>query len=196
MATTATSAMPAGAAGALARPGAAGESRRNFLAFAGWGTIGLIALQAAVAFLLFFWPRKLGVFGGKVSAGNANDYQTGDVKYFVDGKFYLVRLGPNDAGVTTDAGGFVALYQRCPHVGCTVPWRPEFEWPYEGQNVKGLFRCPCHGSTYLKTGQIIFGPAPRPMDLMKINLEGGRLVVDTGNIKKRPLHDPSQVVKA
>ena len=62
----------------------------------------------------------------------------GDVKYFVDGKFYLVRLEE----------GFIALYQKCVHLGCTVPWRPEFEWPYEGQTVKGLFRCPCHGSTF------------------------------------------------
>jgi cytochrome b6-f complex iron-sulfur subunit len=175
------------AAQAAARGGAApSATRRNFLAFAGWGTMLIISIQAAIAFIVFFWPRKLGTFGGPVSAGAPADFQVGDVKYFVEGKFYMSRLEE----------GFIALYQRCVHLGCTVPWRPEFEWPYQGQIVKGLFRCPCHGSTYLRNGQIIFGPAPRPLDYMQITLQGGRLVVNTGVIKKREHWEPSQAFQA
>lgn len=170
---------------AAAQAPAAGETRRAFLAWAGWGTMALVGLQATIAFLVFFWPRKLGTFGSKLSTGTPADYKVGDIKYFVDGKFYLSRLEE----------GFLALYQRCPHLGCTVPWRPEFEWPYQGQTVKGLFRCPCHGSTYLRNGQIIFGPAPRPMDIMRLSLEGGKLVVDTGSIRQREAFDPSQVFR-
>jgi cytochrome b6-f complex iron-sulfur subunit len=175
------------AAEAAARGGAApSATRRNFLAFAGWGTMLVIGLQAAIAFIVFFWPRKLGTFGGPVSAGAPSDFQVGDVKYFVEGKFYMSRVEE----------GFIALYQRCVHLGCTVPWRPEFEWPYQGQVIKGLFRCPCHGSTYLRNGQIIFGPAPRPLDYMQITLQGGRLVVNTGVIKKREHWEPSQAFQA
>lgn len=176
-------------------PAPAGETRRHILAFAGWSTIGLIALQGVVAFLFYFWPRKTGAFGTKLSVGSPEQYKPGEVKYFVEGKFYLVRLSPEDAGAGAGAGGFVALYQKCPHVGCTVPWRAEFQFPYQEQTVTGLFRCPCHGSTYLKNGQIIFGPAPRPMDLMKISLESGTLVVDSGRITKRTAYDPSQVFR-
>lgn len=167
---------------AAARGAVAAASRRNFLAWAGWGTMGLVALQSAVAFVFFFWPRKTGTFGSRVSVGNPADYKVGDVKYIVDGKFYLVRLQE----------GFMALYQKCPHLGCTVPWKPEFEL----QGHHGLFRCPCHGSTYLPNGQIIFGPAPRPMDYMAISVESGRLVVNTGSIKKRENWDPSQAFNA
>ncbi|MGH2352438.1 MAG: ubiquinol-cytochrome c reductase iron-sulfur subunit [Chloroflexota bacterium] len=173
------------AAAEAARGGAATETRRNILAFAGWGTIALITLQATVAFIVFFWPRKLGAFGGTISAGSPSDYEVGDVEYFVEGKFYLVRLQE----------GFMALYQKCVHLGCTVPWRPEFEWPHEGQVVRGLFRCPCHGSTYLPNGQIIYGPAPRPLDYMTISLQDETLIVNTGNIKKREQWDPSQAYK-
>src|SRR5688500_8062842 len=95
----------------------ASSTRRGLLAFIGWGTITLVTLQATVALLFLLWPRKTSSFGGKVSAGNPADYKVGDVKYFVEGKFYLSRVQE----------GFMALYQRCPHVGCTVPWRPEFE---------------------------------------------------------------------
>ncbi|MGI8424416.1 MAG: ubiquinol-cytochrome c reductase iron-sulfur subunit [Chloroflexota bacterium] len=164
----------------------ASTTRRGLLAFLGWSTMALVTLQAVVAFLFFFWPRKTSTFGGKVSAGSPADFKVGDVKYFVDGKFYLSRLQE----------GFMALYQKCPHVGCTVPWRPEFQLPEKAPGVKGLFRCPCHGSTYLPNGQIIFGPAPRPMDYMRITNEGGRLMVDTGKIQKRPSWDPAQAFKA
>ena len=185
------------AAEATARGGAGVDTRRGFLAFLGWGTIAVVGLQAAVAFLVYFWPRKLGTFGGKVSVGAPDQYKNGSVTYFVDGKFYLVRLADTDELVqgTNAAGGFLALYQKCVHLGCTVPWRPEFQWPFEGKTVTGLFKCPCHGSTYLKNGQIIFGPAPRPLDYMKITNDGGKLSVDTGTIKKRDKWDPSQVFK-
>ena len=172
------------AADAAIGPGAA-STRRGLLAFMGWSTIALVTLQAVVAFLFFFWPRKTSTFGSKVSAGNPADYKVGDVKYFVQGKFYLSRLQE----------GFIALYQKCPHVGCTVPWRPEFTHE-KAPGQTGLFRCPCHGSTYLPNGQIIFGPAPRPMDYMRITNEGGTLMVDTGKIQKRPAWEPSQAFKA
>ena len=62
--------------------------------------------------------------------------------------------------------------------------------------IKGLFRCPCHGSTYLRNGQIIFGPARRPLDYMQISLVDGQLVVNTGTIKKREHWEPEQAFKA
>ena len=175
----------AAADAALGTAGGGGTTRRGLLAFFGWSTIALVGLQALVAFLVFFWPRKTGTFGSKISVGSPGDFKVGDVKYFVDGKFYLTRVEE----------GFMALYQRCPHVGCTVPWRPEFTHD-KAPGVVGLFRCPCHGSTYLRNGQIIFGPAPRPMDYMRITNEGGRLVVDTSKIQKRPEWDPAQALKA
>jgi cytochrome b6-f complex iron-sulfur subunit len=183
------------AAEAAVRGAPGAETRRGFLAFLGWGTMALIGLQAAVAFIVFFWPRKTGTFGSQVSVGAADQFKEGEVRYFVDGKFYLVRLGPNDELVGDAAGGFLALYQKCVHLGCTVPWRPEFQFQFEGRTVTGLFRCPCHGSTYLKNGQIIFGPAPRPLDYMRINSSGGRLVVDTGTIRKRDRWEPAQALK-
>jgi cytochrome b6-f complex iron-sulfur subunit len=171
------------------------DTRRGLLAWAGWGAIGFVTLQAAVAFVVFFWPRRLGTFGSRVTVGPPESLKPGEVKYVVDGKFYLVRLAPEDVLAGPAAGEFLALYQKCPHLGCTVPWRPEFEWPFEGQTVQGLFRCPCHGSTYLKNGQIIYGPAPRPLDLMRISLEGGNLVVDTGTIRKRTRWEPEQALR-
>jgi cytochrome b6-f complex iron-sulfur subunit len=161
-------------------------TRRNVLAWSGWATLGVVALQAVVAFVVYFWPRKMGASGITVRAGSPTDYREGDVRYFADGRFYLVRL----------AEGFVALSQKCPHLGCAVPWRPEFEFSSPEITARGVFLCPCHGSTYLPNGQVIKGPAERSMDLMAIRLANGQLVVDTGTVKKRQAWHPRQAFVA
>ena len=65
--------------------------------------------------------------------------------------------------------GFVALYQKCPHLGCRVPWCKTSQW----------FECPCHGSQYNRVGEKKGGPAPRGMDRFVVTVEGGVVVVDT-----------------
>lgn len=158
------------------------ETRRGVLAASGWMLMALMGLQAAVAFVVYFWPRKTGAFGSVVSAGKVADYKVGDIKYFVEGKFYLVRLEE----------GFIALYQKCPHLGCVVPWQKDYVY----QDKTGWFRCPCHGSTYSMQGQIVFGPAPRPLDYMKIQIKGGSVQVNTGLIMKRDEWVATQAVPA
>ena len=65
--------------------------------------------------------------------------------------------------------GFVALYQKCPHLGCRVPWCQTSQW----------FECPCHGSKYNRVGEKKGGPAPRGMDRFSLEVSGGNIVVDT-----------------
>ena len=50
--------------------------------------------------------------------------------------------------------GIVALYQKCVHLGCKVPWCETSQW----------FECPCHGSKYNRVGEKQGGPAPRGLD--------------------------------
>ncbi len=96
-----------------------------------------------------------------------------------EGRFFLVNL---EAGVTPTGeeteGGLLALWQKCPHLGCTVPWNAGFSF----QGRTGWFRCPCHGSTYTREGGVlVFGPAPRSMDRFRLEVqEDGSVAVDTG----------------
>ena len=144
-------------------------SRRKLLRWVGWTGILLVLGQLAVSFLPFFWPRKVGAFGGRVLAGNVSDYDVGDVKKITEGKFFISRVPE----------GFLALWQRCPHLGCSVPW--DANGPsLDSIKPQGRFNCPCHGSQYDRYGQIIARPAPRPMDLFPISIENGRIYVQTG----------------
>jgi cytochrome b6-f complex iron-sulfur subunit len=150
-----------------------------------WGLFGsLLAMLAggSAAFLAFFYPKRTSPFGSKITVqGTLADYPLGTVERIREGKFYLAHVPE----------GLLALYWKCAHLGCTVPWKPEEEF----QGNVGVFHCPCHGSIYLRTGQNVAGPAPRPLDIMAIELTGGKIVVDTGKRTTRVQWEPSQATK-
>lgn len=166
--------------GAQASRPDADVSRRTFIRGSFLGGLGL-ALLGSVGFLVdFLYPRNVRGFGGPVPAGNVTEYAKGaDPRHFIEGQFYLVNLDPAETrmGGSGGASGLLALWHKCPHLGCTVPWRPEFA--FEGD--QGWYRCPCHGSTYTKAGVRVFGPAPRSMDTMQVTIDGaGNITVNTG----------------
>ncbi|MBZ0277624.1 MAG: Rieske 2Fe-2S domain-containing protein [Anaerolineae bacterium] len=137
-------------------------SRRDFLQIA-WAATGAAALVVGGgAALSFFAPRVVeGEFGGVFAVGAVDDFPVGSVTPVTSGRFYLVRQ--------TD-GGFLALYQKCTHLGCAVPWNPE----------AGRFICPCHASAFEMEGAVENPPAPRPLDRFPVTITDGVISVDTG----------------
>jgi cytochrome b6-f complex iron-sulfur subunit len=169
------------------RPGPAKDpttTRRWILRWGVIGALGAVTAWAGAAFAIFFWPTRVGAFGGRVIAGRPDTFEVGQPRYVRDGKFYLMRL----------PDGFLALYQKCTHLGCVVPWRPTD--PSEDDiDDQGRFNCPCHGSIFARFGVLQAGPAPRPMDIMSIDLVGENLVVNTGNITERSQFEPGQLFR-
>jgi Rieske Fe-S protein len=116
---------------------------------------------------------------GRVVAecGVGVDGAGGDVdveKLLHDGQIGLQRqVGGVEAGFES---GVVALYQKCPHLGCRVPNCVSSQW----------FECPCHGSQYNRVGEKRGGPAPRGMDRFAMSVTDGVLTVDTGTIVQGP----------
>jgi cytochrome b6-f complex iron-sulfur subunit len=82
----------------------------------------------------------------------------------------------------SDGTHWVALYQRCVHLGCTVPFR----------NDCFSFKCPCHGSHYNVDGEYLDGPAPRSLDRFQLSFNGEDIVVNTGvlNYPSNPVQHP------
>jgi cytochrome b6-f complex iron-sulfur subunit len=139
--------------------------------------IGLLG-QAGMALFNFLKPKiEAGAFGSKVVAGQLGEFQSGTVSHIPKGRFYVSRL---------DDGGFLALWQSCTHLGCTIPWI----------EASSRFNCPCHSSIFSPTGGIISGPAPRPMDMFPIEIVDGNLVVDTNSPIQRAEFNPDQVTYA
>ena len=134
--------------------------------------------------LAFLWPQPVGGFGGKVNVGKLDDIlaahrrQRGcrstcprrrDLHHAVPGRrarrrprrsYYAPRSSP------AWRPGIVALYQKCVHLGCRVPWCQTSQW----------FECPCHGSKYNRVGEKKGGPAPRGLDRFPVDVTGGKVI--------------------
>lgn len=155
-------------------------ARRSFLRTL-WIGLGIVAVAESVGLAVAFlrpWKPKPGAdaFGGVITAGPADQFQTGSVTAFRRGQFYLVRL---------EDGGFLALSRKCTHLGCTVNWRDDEQ----------QFVCPCHASVFDTTGSVLTAPAPRPLDMYEITIENRIIRVDTEKPLRRNLSDDTQVTR-
>jgi cytochrome b6-f complex iron-sulfur subunit len=153
-------------------------SRRDFLKM-GIGTLSALAvLEVGGASLLFMQPRHLeGGFGGIVNAGPTDSFPVGSVVEFPGGRFFLVR---------SHEGGFLAVYQRCTHLGCSVTWEAD----------KSRFFCPCHASSFDIHGDVENPPAPKALDTFPVTIEEGQVLVDTGQGQSRDSFSREQLVFA
>jgi cytochrome b6-f complex iron-sulfur subunit len=174
-------------------PEAIGVSRRQFFNRANVTLMSAgIGAFTAAGFVAFLWPFASGGFGGQVTVGKKDEIldsiRTGDGFFYASNARTWITEYPADAlpnarAVYDDniyAGmeqGLVALYQKCPHLGCRVPSCPSSGW----------FECPCHGSQYNRVGEKKGGPAPRGMDRFPFTIAGnGDVTVDTGTIVTGP----------
>ena len=182
--------------------------RRAF--FAALAALVAAGLAGAAAFL---WPNRRAV--REYDAGAADAFAVGDVRHVQVGAGGLspqpaagTRVGTGagteglrDFHLVRRADGFVAFWHSCTHVGCAVPFRPDFEFPVEGRAdriEKGLFRCPCHGSTFSRDeGQTVFGPASRPLDALPVRIERGRVLVTIreGAERRRVNDEPAPIAR-
>ncbi len=168
---------------------ALGETRRAFLNRA---TVTLMSASLggfAAALIAFLWKGAEGGFGSKINAGKIEDV-VAQIRA-ADGFLYLpearswITEYPKEAISKAEAAyggqgavfsgmnaGVVALYQKCPHLGCRVPECKTSQW----------IECPCHGSQYNRVGEKKGGPAPRGMDRFGVSVNNGMVIIDTGAV--------------
>jgi cytochrome b6-f complex iron-sulfur subunit len=139
-----------------------------------------------MAFGRFMYPRVLFEPNTIVKLGKPVDYQLNTVseKWIKDYRLWLLRFGD---------GTISALFAKCTHLGCTPRWL----------DAENKFKCPCHGSGFRGidrsqggpnwTGVNFEGPAPRPLERLKIGLaEDGQIVVDMGIVFRQEMDDPNK----
>ncbi len=177
-----------------------GVSRRQFFnrSIVLMMQIGLGGFGAAC--IAFLWPQLGGGFGSAFKVGLVTDLlaeirSNNGFLYKAEGRMWLTEypngaiekaraaysapeLAGMEAGHTLGLdGGIIALYQKCPHLGCRVPSCGTSQW----------FECPCHGSQYNRVGEKRGGPAPRGMDRFAMSIGAdGSLTVNTGAIVQGP----------
>lgn len=176
-------------------------SRRTFLRrsmLAVWGTSTVAAVAGALTML---YPSLSGAFGSEQIVGKRSEFVAAgpeELELEIKGVYhrpvartYIMHLSAETAfllsgntlseqleseWITHDDDGtyWIALYQKCVHLGCTVPFL----------NDCYSFKCPCHGSHYNSTGEFLEGPAPRSLDRFKLSFNGDDVIVNTGEINE------------
>lgn len=71
---------------------------------------------------------------------------------------FLVKHGESDVA---------AFDSRCTHLGCLVAWDPQAQ----------VFKCPCHGGVYERSGAVKDGPPHEPLVKIATRIEGDRVLV-------------------
>ena len=141
-------------------------TRRELLR-TGW-KIGGACLAVAAGWTLFESLRPLGSSGKGtvINLGDPANYPTGTATYVPEGRLFVANA----------SGHLFALSQKCPHLGCRVPFC----------DSSGHFECPCHGSRFDLGGEWFQGPAPRGMDRYDLSLVNGALIVNTSKLTPGP----------
>ena len=153
------------------------DNRRNFFVAAIFGLTGLITAALGVpaaAYLLL--PPRTRKDGRWVEAGDISGLQIGTPEEMVfrrtrvDG--WKVTSEKATAWVVKNGSDVVAFAPQCTHLGCAYHWEEQTK----------EFLCPCHTSTFSLDGQVLSGPAPRPLDRYEVKVDGNKLLV--GQIHK------------
>jgi len=100
----------------------------------------------------------------RISLATLSGLGAGEVREVKPGGGYpdllLLALAPG--------GAWHVVTAHCTHKGCVVDWNATAaEW-----------QCPCHGSKFGANGQVVHGPAEKPLGAPPTRVEGDTLVID------------------
>ncbi len=136
-------------------------SRRDFFSLAGWASFAATLGLSSLYFTRLLFPRVLFEPSPVFKAGKPGNYTVGEVssKWKQDQRVWIIR----------EEDGIYAILARCTHLGCTPLWLKS----------ESKYKCPCHGSGFTMQGMNFEGPAPRPLERLKITLApDGEIKID------------------
>ena len=180
-------------------------TRRGFMRRMLGVGVGLLSLEFLGGTLWFLWPNLTEGLGADITLGTAEDITTVFAEwaeglpyiynqanlFFVNVPAAKARVEGDgtvsspvaDPGANVDEAlplpdrSVLALWRKCPHLGCQVPQLCErSQW----------FECLCHGSKYTVLGEKRGGPAPRGMDHFAVTVQDGAYVVVTSEVISGP----------
>ncbi|MEW6743737.1 MAG: ubiquinol-cytochrome c reductase iron-sulfur subunit [Planctomycetota bacterium] len=137
-------------------------ARRRFLVALGSGALALAGIGTVVTSVEYMRPNVLFEPATRFPVARPEEIGLGTILVLPKRKLFVVH----------SPEGFYAMSSICTHLGCMVRHEP-------GEGSGQAFFCPCHGSRFDPQGNVLGGPAPRPLRRLELELEGGKLVVNT-----------------
>ena len=141
-------------------PDSGPQDRRDFLTRIGVGACAAAVVGSGLVTLDYLKPKVLFEPATTFRAGSPADYPEGTVRFNKEQKAYVIG----------GSAGVYALSAVCTHLGCITRFLSD----------QGVIACPCHGSRFDLEGNVVEGPAPRPLRWLQVGADSaGLLVVDT-----------------
>lgn len=138
-------------------------SRRDFMKVTTGAIAGIITAAVGVPVIAYMIDPALKA-GGKeawIPVGKLDKFPVGRPTPFSFTRTQVngwERTGTSYGGFvirkSEDPKDIVILSSRCTHLGCSVNWREDSQ----------KFICPCHDANFDKSGKVLDGPPPRPLD--------------------------------
>jgi len=129
--------------------------------FVAWGALAASLMTYLAAFQAFFVPRVTKEPPSIFRAGRPNDFP-------VPGVYTQHKASQGVWIIHLPGGRLAALSTTCTHLGCIPNWLSNDD----------KFKCPCHGSGFKMTGVNFEGPAPRPLERVKVYRKGEFVMID------------------
>lgn len=131
--------------------------RRDFLGLAGLWAAGAAIVGSIAGMARLPVPLVLPEAARRFRIGGPGEFPPGTSR-IIPGR---------NVRVISEERGIAAVSLVCTHLGCIV-----------SETAEG-YSCPCHGSRFGHGGEVIQGPAPRPLRWLEITrAPDGALVVD------------------
>jgi cytochrome b6-f complex iron-sulfur subunit len=137
--------------------------RRTFFSWMGIAWLAFAGATAAFLTMLarFMFPNVLFEPAQTFKAGFPDEYPVGEVDLRWKDRYGVWIVRTNEY--------IYALSTTCTHLGCTPNWLPSDR----------KFKCPCHGSGFKISGINFEGPAPRPLERLRVILaDDGQILID------------------
>jgi cytochrome b6-f complex iron-sulfur subunit len=143
------------------------EDRRDFVKVVAAGTLALGIGGAVVEAGRFLKPNVLYEPSKVFRVGDPSSFPIGS-RTVIEGR---------GVEIVRERDGIHAISLVCTHLGCLL--RPVENDPECG------YACPCHGSRFTMTGEVLGGPAPRELPWYEVYVDvTGDLVVDTSRVNE------------
>ncbi|NOX88885.1 MAG: Rieske (2Fe-2S) protein [Calditrichaeota bacterium] len=135
-------------------------NRREFIFRTGiFGALGLAILTFVRNIVLYLFPERKTKTYHKYLVAREDELAVGRAKQ--------IYMGRTPVFIVRQDEGFKVFSGICTHLGCIVKWEQD----------KERFFCPCHKGVFDKSGKVVSGPPPRPLDEFRVEIENKKVYV-------------------
>jgi cytochrome b6-f complex iron-sulfur subunit len=135
--------------------------RRTFFVNIVLGVTGVLGLGA-------FGARCLSFLTPPAPPERSVEFSAGRLEAIPDGGGTIVHLPAGHVAVEREGDQVRAFSAVCTHLGCLIQWQPAADHAWY---------CPCHHGRYDRSGRVVSGPPPRPLDPIAAVVRGGEIFV-------------------